>query len=127
MSQGGEAHVHDEHGHEEHDHVEHGHQEEAQAGLSHDSAVVEGSQSGTRSCPRKQRSEMKWPTDVKSVGEVNDEGLPMDRITSTKLSRVCGLAAQQRVSLTLDTFDDLSNKDRKELFDNSVEAYVEYP
>jgi hypothetical protein len=64
---------------------------------------------------------------VKSVGEVNDEGLPMDKATSTRLSKVCGLAARQRVSLALDTFDDLSNNYKKELFDNSVQAYVEYP
>jgi hypothetical protein len=31
------------------------------------------------------------------------------------------------VSLTLDSFDDLFNNDKKEVFDNSVQAYVEYP
>jgi hypothetical protein len=69
---------------------------------------------------------MNWPTDVKSVGEVNDEGLPMDKATSTGLSRVCGLVARQRVPLTMDTFDDLSYNDKKELFNNSVQAYIEY-
>jgi hypothetical protein len=54
MSRGGE-----EHRHEEHEHVEHGHEEEAQAILSHDSAAVEGSQSGTSSRPKKPRSQMK--------------------------------------------------------------------
>jgi hypothetical protein len=44
---------------------------------------------------------MSWPTDVMSVGEVNDKVLPLDTIVNTRLSRVCGLAAQQRVSLTL--------------------------
>jgi hypothetical protein len=36
-----------------------------------------------------------------NVGEVNDEGLPLDTRVNTRLSRVCGLTAQQRVSLTL--------------------------
>jgi hypothetical protein len=36
-----------------------------------------------------------------SVGEVNDKGLPLDMRVNTRLFRVCGLAAQQRVSLTL--------------------------
>jgi hypothetical protein len=44
---------------------------------------------------------MLWLIDVRSVGEVNDKGLPMDTRVSTRLSRVCGLAARQRVSLTL--------------------------
>jgi hypothetical protein len=44
---------------------------------------------------------MTWPTDVMSVGQVNDEGVPLDMIVNMRLSRVCGLATQQRVSLTL--------------------------
>jgi hypothetical protein len=36
-----------------------------------------------------------------SVGEVNDEGIPLDTIVNTRFSRVCGLAARQRVSLIL--------------------------
>jgi hypothetical protein len=36
-----------------------------------------------------------------SVGEVNDEGLPLDTRVNMRLSRVCGLAAQQRVPLNL--------------------------
>jgi hypothetical protein len=32
------------------------------------------------------------PIDVLSVGEVNDEGVPLDTIVNTRLSRVCGLA-----------------------------------
>jgi hypothetical protein len=36
-----------------------------------------------------------------SVDEVIDEGLPLDTRVNTRLFRACGLAAQQRVSLTL--------------------------
>ena len=54
------------------------------------SAAAQGSQ-GSRT--KKARSQTKWPTDVKVVGEVNDEGLPLDHNVSTRLSRVCGLAA----------------------------------
>jgi uncharacterized protein (DUF2252 family) len=44
-----------------------------------------------------------------------------------RLSRVCGLAVRQRVSLTLERFDDLTENDTNELFKNSIQTYVEYP
>jgi hypothetical protein len=62
-----------------------------------------------------------------SVGEVNDEGLPLDMRVNTRLSRVCGLAARQRVSLTLQGFDELTKNKKDELFENSIQAYVQYP
>jgi hypothetical protein len=68
-----------------------------------------------------------WPIDVKNVGEVNDDGLALDKEINTRLSRVCGLTAQQRVSLTLERFDDLAENEKNELFKNSIQAYVEYP
>jgi hypothetical protein len=58
-----------------------------------------------------------------SVGEVNDEGLPLDM----RLSRVCGLAAWQSVSLTFQGFDELTENEKDELFENSIQAYVQYP
>jgi hypothetical protein len=70
---------------------------------------------------------MTCPTDVMSVGEVNDEGVPLDTTVNTRLSRVCGLAAQQRVSLILQGFDDLIENEKDELFENSIQAYVQYP
>jgi hypothetical protein len=62
-----------------------------------------------------------------SVGELNDEGLPLDMIVNTRLSRVCGLAAQQRVSLTLQGFDELTENENDDIFENSIQAYVQYP
>jgi hypothetical protein len=70
---------------------------------------------------------MKWLTDVRNVGRVNDKGVHLDKEINTRLSRVCGLAAQQRVSLTLEGFDNLSENDKDKLFKNSIQAYVEYP
>jgi hypothetical protein len=69
---------------------------------------------------------MTWPTDVMSVGEVNDEGVPLDMIVNTRLSRVCGLAAQQRVSLIPQGFDDLTKNKKDELFENSIQACIQY-
>jgi hypothetical protein len=43
------------------------------------------------------------------------------------LSRVCGLAAQQRVPLTLEKFEDLIEDEKNELFTNSIQRYVVYP
>jgi hypothetical protein len=62
-----------------------------------------------------------------SVGDVNDESLPLDTRVNTRLSRVCGLAARQRVSLTLQGFDELTENEKYELFKNSIQAYVQYP
>jgi hypothetical protein len=65
--------------------------------------------------------------DIMSVGEVNDDGIPLDTTVNTRLSRVCGLVARQRVSLILQGFDDLSENEKDELFENSIQAYVQYP
>jgi hypothetical protein len=59
-----------------------------------------------------------------SVGEVNDEGLPLDTRVNMRLSRVCGLAARQRVSLALQGFDELTKNENNELFKNSIQAYA---
>jgi hypothetical protein len=68
-----------------------------------------------------------WSTDVMSVGEVNDEGVPLDTTENVRLSRVCGLATRQRVSLILLGFDDLTKNEKDKLFKNSIQAYVQYP
>jgi hypothetical protein len=52
---------------------------------------------------------------------------PWDTIVHTRLSRVCGLATRQRVSLILQGFDDLTENEKDELFKNSIQAYVQYP
>jgi hypothetical protein len=44
-----------------------------------------------------------------------------------RLSMVCGLAARQRVSLTLQEFDELIENEMDELFKNSIQTYVQYP
>jgi hypothetical protein len=75
----------------------------------------------------KTRSQTLWLTDVMSVGEVNDECLPLDTRVNTRLPRVCCLAARQRVSLTLQGFDELTENEKDELFENSIQAYVQYP
>jgi hypothetical protein len=44
-----------------------------------------------------------------------------------RLSRVCGLAARQRVPLTLEKFEDLAEDEKNDLFANSIQRYVVYP
>jgi hypothetical protein len=61
-----------------------------------------------------------------SIGEVNDEGLALDMRVNMRLSRVCGLAARQRMSLTLQGFNELTKNENDELFKNSIQAYVQY-
>jgi hypothetical protein len=62
-----------------------------------------------------------------NAGEVNEDGQPLDQRTLMRLSRVCGLTAQQRVSLTLEKFEDLTEDEKNELFTNSIQQYVVYP
>jgi hypothetical protein len=47
-----------------------------------------------------------------SVGEINDEGVPLDMTVNMRLSRVYGLAARQRVSLTMQGFDELTKNEK---------------
>jgi hypothetical protein len=54
-----------------------------------------------------------WSTDVMNAGEVNEDGQPLDQCTLTRLSRVCGLTARQRVPLTLEKFEDLIEDEKK--------------
>jgi hypothetical protein len=61
-----------------------------------------------------------------SVGEVNDERVPLDTTVTMRLSRVYGLVAWQRVSFILQGFDDLTKNEKDELFKNSIQAYVQY-
>jgi hypothetical protein len=61
-----------------------------------------------------------------SVGEVNDEGIPLDTTVNTRLSRVSSLAVWQRVSLILQGFDELTKNKKDELFENVIQAYVQY-
>jgi hypothetical protein len=62
-----------------------------------------------------------------NVGQVNDEGVPLDKEVNVRLSKVCGLAARQRVSLTLQGFKDLTKNENDKLFKNSIQTYVQYP
>jgi hypothetical protein len=62
-----------------------------------------------------------------NAGEVNEDGQPLDQRTLMRLSRVCGLAARQRVPLTLEKFDDLTEDGKNELFVNSIQRYIVYP
>jgi hypothetical protein len=68
-----------------------------------------------------------WLIDVMNVGQVNDEGVPSDTEVNMRLSRVCGLATQQSVSLTLQGFNELTKNETDELFKNSIQAYIQYP
>jgi hypothetical protein len=68
-----------------------------------------------------------WPTYIMSVSEVNDECVPLDTTINTRLSRVCDLASQQRVLLTMQGFDELTKNEKDEPFENSIQAYVQYP
>jgi hypothetical protein len=45
---------------------------------------------------------------------------------NTRLSRVCGLAARQSMSLTMQGFDELTKNEKDELFKNSIQAYIQY-
>jgi hypothetical protein len=62
-----------------------------------------------------------------NAGKVNEDEQPLDQRTLTRLSRVCGLASRQRVPLTLEKFEDLTEDEKNELFTNSIQRYIVYP
>jgi hypothetical protein len=47
-----------------------------------------------------------------NASEVNEDGQPLDQRTLMRLSRVCALAAWQRVPLTLEKFEDLTDDEK---------------
>jgi hypothetical protein len=49
----------------------------------------------------------------------------MDMRVNMRLSRVCGLAARQRVSLW--GFDELTKNGKDKHFKNYIQAYIQYP
>jgi hypothetical protein len=54
-------------------------------------------------------------------GEVNEDRHLLDQRTLMRLSRVCGLTAWERVLLTLEKFEDLTDDEKNELFVNSIQ------
>jgi hypothetical protein len=56
-----------------------------------------------------------------NASEVNEDGHPLDQRTLMRLSRVCGLTSRQRVPLTLEKFEDLTEDEKNELFANSIQ------
>jgi hypothetical protein len=61
-----------------------------------------------------------------NAGEVNEDKQPLDQCTLTRLSRVCGLTSRQRVPLTLEKFEDLTEDEKNELFTKSIQRYIVY-
>jgi hypothetical protein len=56
-----------------------------------------------------------------NAGEVNEDGQPSHQHMLMRLSRVCGLVARQRVPLTPEKFEDLTEDEKNELFANSIQ------
>jgi hypothetical protein len=94
-----------------------------------DSGAAGGSVSETTTAYKKwkARSHTTWPIDVVNGGEVNEDRHLLDQRTLMRLSRVCGLTAWERVLLTLEKFEDLTDDEKNELFVNSIQWYVLYP
>jgi hypothetical protein len=61
-----------------------------------------------------------------NADEVNEDGQPLDQRTLMRLSRVYGLAGRQRVPLTLEKFEHLTEDEKNELFVNSIQRYIVY-
>jgi hypothetical protein len=74
---------------------------------THEGEEPARSQSETTSRQRNTRSQRTWPTYIMSVGELNDEGVPLDMIT-------------------IQGFDELTKNEKDKLFENSIQAYVPY-
>jgi hypothetical protein len=109
---------------EEQEHEIEQHEEETPV----DSGAAGGSASETTMSSKKwkARSQTTWPTYIMNADKVNEDGQLLDHRTVMRLSRVCGLAGRQRVSLTLEKFEDLIEDEKNELFVNSIQWYIVY-
>ena len=57
---------------------------------------------------------------------IDVDGLPMDEKTLNRFWRVTWLIFHERVPITT-KFDDLHDEAKRDLFDNIVKEYLEYP
>ena len=57
---------------------------------------------------------------------IDADGLPTDEKALSRFRRVARLIARERVPLTT-KFDDLSDEAKRDLFNNIVKEYLEYP
>ena len=107
-------------------------QQEIEQGIreeQHEPSQQPGTTEGSRSTggTRRARSQTTWPTDVVHVGEANDEGVPLGKAVKTRLARVCGLTARQRVGINCAGFSSLTQEEKQTLFNECVQKYVAFP
>jgi hypothetical protein len=65
-------------------------------------------------------------TDVMSVGEVNDEGVPLDT-TVNEIVHGSWSSCPAKSIVNPIGIDDLTENKKDEHFENSIQAYVQYP
>jgi len=74
--------------------------------------------------PRRKRTITQWPGDTIDVTELTPDGMPIERKAHLRMRKLAGLIARQRISLVLPSFSDLSEEDKKLLFDECVHPFL---
>jgi hypothetical protein len=75
---------------------------------------------------RRKRKVAKWPTDQIVVRELTEDGMPTEEKAMTRMRKLAGLIARQRLSLVMPSFDVLTDDDKKQLFDECVEPSLHF-
>jgi hypothetical protein len=69
----------------------------------------------SRPCGRHQRKRKvaKWPTNQIVVTELTVDGMPTEKKVVTRMRKLAGLIARQRLSLLMVSFDDLIDNEKE--------------
>ncbi|RLN27957.1 hydroxyproline-rich glycoprotein-like [Panicum miliaceum] len=89
--------------------------------LEHSSQTKE---SGTRA--RKPRTQTKWPEDKFTAIGIDDEVWPVPQATRDRFVLVCGLIAQERVSINV-KLESIPKETKEREFFLGIEEFLEYP
>jgi hypothetical protein len=75
---------------------------------------------------REPRTSTKWPSDTMIVTEVDVVGMPVP-LTQKRMFRVLArLVARQKIPLNLPEIKDLTNDERRDLFDKHVQKLLKF-
>jgi hypothetical protein len=69
---------------------------------------------------QRKRTVAQWPEDKIVVTELTLDGMPTQKKSQIRMTKLAGLIARQRISLVLPSFSELSEEDKQQLFDECV-------
>jgi hypothetical protein len=75
---------------------------------------------------RAPRTSTKWPSDTMIVTNVDIVGMPVPLTQKRRFRTLAGLIARQKIPLNLLEIKELSNDEKRELFDKHVQEHLKF-